>query len=262
MNRRVGESEHALRRLRRARWLLLLGAVTLAFAQQAEPQPLAPQAPPDAQPSAIAWTPETLRLIRSGDVRRGEELARDCASCHGATGVAPTRNFPSLAGQLATYTYKQLRDYKDGARPHAIMSALASTLEEQEMADLAAWYAAQDLPRGEPLGASATLRLPLVGTARAQSNVPEEIWQLVRSGDAARHIAPCMVCHGAKGEGSSIGVPALTGQTEAYLRETLFQYRNGVRTNDTYARMRLIAQELSDEEILGLAAYYSQLPPP
>lgn len=211
------------------------------------------------QPSSnIGWTAETLRVIESGDPRRGQEIARDCASCHGPTGVAPTRNFPSLAGQPPAYTYKQLRDYQDGTREHAIMSALAETLSEQDIVDVGAWYAAQDIAAPPP--STGGLRLPFVSAARAQETVPEDVWRLVRFGDSQRHIAPCMVCHGTRGEGNSIGIPALAGQTDAYLRQTLLQYKNDVRTNDTFARMRLIAKELSDEEIAGLAEYYAELP--
>lgn len=209
--------------------------------------------------SEVAWTKETRRVIQSGDPQRGEEIAADCASCHGPTGVAPTRNFPSLAAQPPEYTYKQLRDYQDGSREHAIMGPMAETLSEQDIADVAAWYAQQDIPSPPPTTTGA-LRLPFVGSARAQEGVSEGTWRLIRFGDAQRHIAPCMVCHGAQGEGSSIGVPALAGQTDVYLRQSLLQYKNEERTNDTFARMRLIAKELSDDEIAELAEYYAELP--
>jgi cytochrome c553 len=198
-----------------------------------------------APSSNVAWTGEARRLVASGDSARGQQLAADCASCHGARGVSTTYNYPHLAGQLATYTYKQLRDYKDGTRKQPMMGALVANLSNQDMADLAAWYAS--LPSASPTG-TITEADGLAIT-------------LVTQGDGKRLLPPCASCHGARGEGARVDVPALAGQSAPYLEATMHAYRTGQRANDIYARMRSIAQALSEAEILALARYYSNLGP-
>ncbi|MEE9355710.1 MAG: cytochrome c [Methylococcaceae bacterium] len=89
--------------------------------------------------SKIAWTPEMLEFVKKGNVAKGKELAATCAACHGETGVSSMSGYPSLAGQLATYTFKQLRDYADNSREHPLMSSVAVGLSKQDAADLAVW---------------------------------------------------------------------------------------------------------------------------
>jgi cytochrome c553 len=198
-----------------------------------------------APASNIAWTAETRQLVASGDSARGQQLAAGCASCHGAQGVSETPEYPHLAGQLATYTYKQLRDYQDDTRAKSMMSALVANLSDQNMADLAAWYASLPLP--PPTGA--------IGKAESQAVT------LVTQGDGKRLLPPCASCHGAQGEGAVVDVPALAGQSAPYLEATMHAYRTGQRANDIYARMRRMAQVLSDQEISALARYYANLGP-
>lgn len=198
-----------------------------------------------APASNVAWTGEMRQLVASGDSARGQQLAASCAACHGAQGVSEIPDYPHLAGQLATYTYKQLRDYQDHTRAPSMMGALVATLSDQDMADLAAWYASLPLP--PPTGAT--------GEAQAQAVT------LVLQGDGKRLLPPCASCHGAHGEGALVDVPALAGQSAPYLTATMHAYRTGQRANDIYARMRSMAQMLSDEEIAALARYYANLAP-
>jgi cytochrome c553 len=215
----------------RAAGILLIGAAWLA----AGPVLAAPS-------SLVAWTVETMERIESGDPERGKDLAGQCASCHGSDGVAPSPNWPSLAGQLATYTYKQLKDYQDGKRENAIMKSMVQGLSDQDMADLAAFYAAQDLP-----------------PPRSEDDGGEVAETLVFRGDGERLIAGCRGCHGRRGEGNVIAYPALAGQHPQYFRKTMQAYASGQRDNDVYARMRSIAAELTEEEIEALGAYYGSL---
>ena len=100
-----------------------------------------------AEPSSqIAWTPELLNLVKKGNADKGKVLAESCKSCHGDKGQGmkeETRDdeilpaIPALAGQVATYTYKQLRDYLSGSRSHVQMTGVAKGLTEQDAADLA-----------------------------------------------------------------------------------------------------------------------------
>lgn len=192
--------------------------------------------------SKVAWTPQTIAQIAKGDPQKGQRLAQTCASCHGAAGVSPSPIYPHTAGQNAQYTYKQLRDYKEGTRSNAIMSPMVSTLGEQGMADIAAFYAAQERPAPADQPGSAELAS-----------------QLAKEGDGARLIPACSACHGRNGEGNprSKGMPALAGQTAGYLKQTMLDYRSGARGNDVYKVMRSITENLTDQEIAALADYYA-----
>jgi len=210
--------------------------------------PLAVNAEPASQ---IAWTPEVLNLVKNGDLNKGKALAESCKSCHGDKGQGmkeETRDdetlpaIPALAGQVATYTYKQLRDYFNGNRSHDSMTGVAKGLTEQDAADLAVWFSS--LPAQENKSSSQNL-------ARAE--------KMVEQGDGKRILPPCFVCHGGKGQGEKQDIPALAGQQPDYFTRTLLDYKNGRRHNDIYSRMRLIAGQLSDEEIKELAQYYQQL---
>ena len=205
-----------------------------------------------AEPSSqIAWTPELLNLVKKGNADKGKVLAESCKSCHGDKGQGmkeETRDdevlpaIPALAGQVATYTYKQLRDYLSGSRSHVQMTGVAKGLSEQDAADLAVWFSS--LPRAENKSGSEKL-------ARAE--------KMIEQGDGKRILPPCFVCHGSKGQGEKQDIPALAGQQANYFTRTLLDYKIGQRHNDVYSRMRLIAQQLSEDEIKELAQYYQQL---
>ena len=195
--------------------------------------------------SNIAWTNKQLRFVDNGNIENGARLSKRlmCASCHGASGKAYTRNWPSLAGQRAKYTYKMLKDYQDGKRAQTrsatMMSYLVAELTEQDMADLAQFYA--------------SIKLPEI-TKQTQDSMAVK---LVKHGDGTRFIASCASCHGHKGQGSHVDMPALAGQTEEYFIKTMYEYKNNKRHNDIYSRMRLIANKLTDAEIRSLANYYA-----
>jgi len=200
--------------------------------------------------SKIAWTPETLKFVKNGNAEKGKALAETCKSCHGGAGegtAAKTDDgdiipaVPALAGQLSTYTFKQLRDYVDGSREDASMGAIAKGLSEQDCADLAAWFASLPAPN------------PVVG------KLTERAEKLVSDGDDKRILPACFVCHGGNGQGERQGIPALAGQQPDYFVGTMKAFKTGARHNDIYSRMRLIAQQLSEDEIRELGSYYQQL---
>lgn len=196
-----------------------------------------------AEPASnVVWLPKTLDLVKQGDVQKGEQLAQSCISCHGEKGISPAGMFPSLAGQTANYTYKQLRDYADGKRDNVMMSSIAKGLSEQDSADLAAWF--QSLP-------SAINKPSQEDISKAEV--------LVQQGNGKKILPPCFTCHGASGEGQRMDTPALAGQQAEYTINTLLEYKNGTRHNDIYSRMRLIAKQLSDAEIKQLAELYQQM---
>lgn len=197
--------------------------------------------PADAEPSSrVAWTPETLALVRDAKPQQGRELAKKlgCDGCHAGNAMPEA---PHLAGQLATYLYRQLHDYKDRSRANDAMSAVAAGLSEQDMADLAAWYGKQD-----------------AAAATSAQGATEAAQRLASQGDKQRLIPACAACHGGKGLGQAQDIPRLAGQKPAYLSATLQAYKNGQRHNDVYQRMRTLASALSDDEIRRLAEYYAR----
>lgn len=195
-----------------------------------------------APSSQVAWTPELLNFVRNGNGVKGKELSATCAGCHGEQGISAMPNTPSLAGQLPTYTYKQLQDYKTGSRSNDMMAPLAAGLSDQDMADLAVWFGSLPAPKN-----------------KAGKEPLKTAEQLVNQGDGKRTVPSCFVCHGRNGEGEKMDIPALAGQQADYFAATLNAYKSGARHNDVYSRMRLISQQLSDAEIRELAQYYQQL---
>lgn len=82
---------------------------------------------------------------RGGDAEAGRKKAETCAACHGLDGMSPNAAmYPILASQYADYLEHALRDYKAGQRKNPIMSSLAAPLTEEDIEDLAAWFASQD----------------------------------------------------------------------------------------------------------------------
>lgn len=204
-----------------------------------------------ASGSQIAWTSDMLKKVKNGNAQKGKELAGQCIACHGERGEGSNSEVrdgetvlatPAVAGQLATYTFKQLRDYANGDRDNAIMSAIAKGLSEQDAADIAAWYASLSRPK-HPVS-----DVDVSGAMK-----------LVNDGDGKRIIPPCFVCHGANGEGEKLDIPRLARQRSEYFESTLKAYKNDERHNDIYSRMRLISKQLTDAEIKVLSIYYQEL---
>lgn len=194
-----------------------------------------------AEPSSeVSWTVPVLKALRFADVDRGKEIAEQaCAECHLITGIDPDALYPSIAGQRATYIYKQLVDVLGNNRQNRRMRRKIDELTDQDLLDVAAYYATRPMDsQGE------------------QAPMPE----LVRLGDQSRMINSCRSCHGEGAEGGDIDVPILAGQQVDQLILMLEQFRDGTRTNDIYGRMREAAASLTDDEIESLARYYAGVP--
>ncbi len=205
--------------------------------------PPVPPAAPAAQASDVTWTPDSRHLLANADVRRGAATAAGlCSACHGKDGITPVPTYPNLTHQSAAAIFKQLRDYKSGARQGglaAVMVPPARTLDDQQMADVAMYYASL-APR----------------VVEYDSNVSPEIVRLVKNGSPARAIPPCDSCHGVNMSGP-VESPVLLGQSVTYFEQQMNAFAAGTRRNDIYGRMRIIARALTPEEIRQLAAYYS-----
>lgn len=196
----------------------------------AAPQPVAEVS------TEVVLEPAMGRAAGAGAVGRGATLALNCTMCHGAQGMSRS-DAPNLAGQYPEVVIKQLRDYQSGKRSSSIMAALARGLSEQNIADLAAYYAS----------------LPKARTA--PTTYDEQLPALVRVGDPLRNIAPCISCHG--GVDQKLGAPWLEGMPRPYLVLQLQAFREGSRRNDGQMQMRNVARAMTQAEIGEVAAFYA-----
>jgi cytochrome c553 len=185
-----------------------------------------------------------------GDPEAGKAKSITCAACHGVDGNSAIPLNPKLAGQHPGYIYKQLVEFKlagmtagKEGRNNAIMNGMAAPLSEQDMKDLAAYFASQELKIG-----SAPEEVLAVGEA------------LYRGGDADRGITACIACHSPDGSGMNLaGFPVIGGQHATYTKQQLEMFRSGQRHNDLNGMMRGIASKLTDEDIEILSAYIEGL---
>ncbi len=178
-----------------------------------------------------------------GDATAGQAKTALCAGCHNPDGNSLVPNFPKLAGQGEPYLLKQLYDIKSGARMIPEMTGLLDNLADQDLADMAAFYAKQKAQGGQ-----ADPELAVIG---------EEIYQ---AGDESKGLASCSACHGPAGNGvESAGFPKLSGQHAAYTESSLAKFSSGNRANDPNGMMRGVASKMSTEEMKAVAQYIQGL---
>jgi cytochrome c553 len=171
----------------------------------------------------------------TGDATRGKALAYTCNGCHAIPNyknVYPTYSVPKLHGQRPEYLVAALKAYKSGERSHGTMHSQASSLNEQDMADVAAY-----LSGPEVLTAS---KNDVPATARPKAT---EV---------------CLACHGTNGVGITADYPTIAGQHKDYIERALHDYQKGGRKNPVMAGM---AATLTPADIEQLAAYYSSQSP-
>lgn len=176
---------------------------------------------------------------KDADTRAGQTKAATCAACHGAQGISPASAFPHLAGQQAHYLRKQIEDIRDGRRPVPQMAGMTDNLSDQDVVDIAAYYAALPANQGQ-----------------AEPDAAEKGEILYRAGSLTEGIAACTACHGPRGEGlDAAGYPALAGQFPQYTVAALKAFRDGTRDNDPNAIMSSIAARMSDNDMQQVAEY-------
>ena len=171
-----------------------------------------------------------------------------CVACHGADGNSAASANPHLAGQVEEYIYKQLKNFKavDGkpaARNNAIMGGMAAPLSDEDMKNVAAWFASQKLK-------------PATATDESKIALGQKIW---RQGDFKKGVPACAGCHGPTGAGLPAQYPRLAGQFAEYTEVQLKSFRLDERANDPEKMMRTIAAKLSDAEIKAVAEYAAGL---
>ena len=189
----------------------------------------------DYPTTRLAIVPNLLGAASAESIGHGATLALRCTMCHGARGVSRAQ-MPNLAGQYPVAVYKELVDFKSGARASAIMAPLVANLSDADMRDLAKYYAS----------------LPRVSGGSRRTGAPPRI---VASGAPLRGIAPCGACHGDLA--SKPGAAWLAGQPAVYLRAQLEGFASGARRNDIGEQMRNVARGMTPQEIDVASRYYS-----
>ncbi|MCP1473696.1 cytochrome c553 [Pseudomonas sp. EB276 TE3739] len=182
----------------------------------------------------------------AGDAAAGQAKAAVCGACHGPDGNSMAPNFPKLAGQGERYLDKQLHDIKSGKRVVLEMTGLLTNLNDQDLADISAYFASQ---KGSVGAADPKI------VARGEA--------LFRGGNLEKGLPACTGCHSPNGAGNAAaGFPHLGGQHAQYIAKQLTDFRKEVdgRANDGDAMtMRTIARKLSDEDIAAVSSYIQGL---
>ncbi|SIQ90650.1 c-type cytochrome [Marinobacterium stanieri] len=179
----------------------------------------------------------------AGDAAAGQAKTAVCAACHSADGNSVVGNFPKLAGQGEKYLLKQLNDIKSGARMVPEMTGMLTNLSDQDLADIAAYFASKNMQLGQ--------------AAEDQIELGQKIW---RAGVAEKGVAACTACHGPSGAGiDTAAYPKLGGQHAQYIETSLQKFASGDRANDPSSMMRDIASKMSAEEMKAVSQYVQGL---
>jgi cytochrome c553 len=182
-----------------------------------------------------------------GDVIAGEKKVALCLGCHGIlgfhTGFPEVYRVPKISGQGAKYIMSALTAYKKGERKNPSMRAVAETLSEQDIADVAAYFSAQGVVQGTSLPATPT-KEPEAAVAAL----------LAKAG--------CVSCHGSNfSKPIDPAYPKVAGQHSDYLYFALMSYKTEGKPLIGRANpiMGGMAKQFSNEELHLLAEYVGSL---
>jgi cytochrome c553 len=180
-----------------------------------------------------------------GSYEAGKTKAITCGACHGPDGNSVNPQWPSIAGQHAPYIVRQLEAFQNGERTNILMTSQAMTLTEQDIRDVAVYYAAQSA----------------AAKSVADPALVEKGQALYRGGVKESGAAACLTCHGPTGRGNpAAAYPLLRGQHAPYIAATLRAYATDARKSDGATKiMRDIAKRLTEDDILAVAAYVQGL---
>ena len=176
------------------------------------------------------------------DLAKGATIsATVCGACHTADGSRGIPTNPILQGQHVDYLVKQLTEFKSGKRDNAIMKPMASMLSDDDMRNVAAFYASKSAKPGQ-------------SKVKATVDLGQKIW---RGGIAEKNVPACAGCHGPAGAGVPAQYARLGGQHAEYVSAELMLFRAGKRANST--QMTTIAARMSDAEIAAVSDYVEGL---
>jgi cytochrome c553 len=182
----------------------------------------------DAEP--FKWTDEIFEFVATGTAEEGEKLAKKyrCQKCHNRDGISDDEEIPTIAGQRATYMYKQMSDYKNGFRVNKDMKKAMRKLSPVDMVHISAWF--ESLERPEKVGNDQMLVIKVCDSCHDKDLVEED--------------------------GNIEVAPILEGQIRQYLENTMLAFKQADRSNDLFKRMQSVSHKLTDEEISRLSRYY------
>ncbi len=188
--------------------------------------------------------------VKPGDKVAGEKKAAMCIGCHGIpeyrASFPEIYKVPMIAGQNAKYIVSALGAYKKGDRRHPTMRAVATTLTDQDMADLAAFYETETA--GSTSGSAAV--------AAAMPAPSAAVAELLKKGN-------CISCHGDNfSKPIDPGYPKLAGQHADYLYFALKAYQTdeNPQVGRNNAIMKGMAKPYTHAELKILTAYLGSLP--
>lgn len=200
---------------------LLLGALSLASSLTMAATP-APAAKPD--------------------LAKGQALSTQvCAACHTADGARGAPANPIIAGQHPEYLVKQLQEFKAGKRNNPVMKGFATALSDEDMKNVAAFYASKSAKPG-------------FAKDKDLVQLGERIY---RGGIADKAVPACAGCHSPNGAGIPAQYPRIGSQHADYTEAQLVAFRSGARANS--AQMSTIAAKMSDREIKAVSDYIAGL---
>lgn len=202
--------------------------------------------------AALALCVSTAALadnLIGGDADAGKAKAAACAACHGQDGNSMNPEWPKLASQHADYLFEQLKHFKqpqnDAVRFNALMFGQMQALNETDMKNLAAYYAAQTSKPGV-----------------ADPALVEKGRKIYEGGIAEKNVAACIACHGPAGDGNAAAkFPKIASQHAVYIVNQLKAYKAGERRSDAAQMMRNTAANMTDEEMQAVAQYMQGLQP-
>ncbi len=175
---------------------------------------------------------------------------RACTPCHGQEGRATSAGyFPRIAGKPAGYLFNQLVNFREGRRANSAMADLVEHLDDAYLREIAAYFAALDLPYAAPPPAAAAP----AALARGE--------RLVRLGDAARGVPACTACHGERLTGVLPALPGLVGLPRDYLLGQLGAWRQGERRAAAPDCMATIARRMEPADIEAVTRWIAAQPP-
>lgn len=179
-------------------------------------------------------------------IAKGKTLSVTCVACHGPDGNSLNPLWPKIAGQNVNYFIAQILAFKGGQkgpRFNATMFPMVATLSDDDIENLADYYANQKITPG-----------------KANPTLVKSGERLYRGGNLKTHVSACIACHGPRGLGNpEAGFPALAGQYPEYMVAQLKAYKAGTRRTDPNEMMRDIAKRMTEKDMAAVASYISGL---
>ena len=191
--------------------------------------------------------PLAVNAAGPADAARGQSISNMvCQKCHGPMGQSEESDKPSLAGQIPNYTTLQLAAFRAKLRPGEVMWQVAAKLSDQDIVDLAAYFAAQ----------------PVRGPWEANAALMAKGEQFYAVGAVERNVTACVVCHGEGGRGNNeLHIASITHQSPKYTLEVLHEFKSVPDYHLAYPNaMHIVTAGMSEDELSAVTAYLSSMP--